>query len=321
VARFTSAEEIGLRDIEAALGTFVEGRLGLADAMAPLRELLGTAKTAAYAIRPRGQGLAVGFMYGDNVPLSTFAPAFDAWLSDKTFGWTGYNPIRPEPSQRNVVVDKREIARWHDPRTSPIVREMFPRLGVADDDQLRVLVCDGASLLAWVGAFQPGRFDARQKRLLRRLVPALRRRLIVERAVASGPHLRATLDAALEAIGAAAFVLNGSGGVAEANEAGRLLLAADRAGTLDALRESVRRPGASAVYGVSAITAPGMPDERLAIARRLRRRALVAHATAGRGARARRAGATEPHDRRHARHRGGHRRGAPHGDLREGGRA
>jgi DNA-binding CsgD family transcriptional regulator len=170
--------------------------------------------------------------------------------------------------QRNLVLEKREIARWHDPRTSPVLREMLPRLGVADDDQLRVLVCDGPSLLAWVGAFQPARFDARQKRLLKRLVPALRRRLTVERAVATGPRLRAALNAALEAIGTAAFVLNAWGGVVEVNEAGRLLLAADRAGTLEALRESARRPSASSAYDVSVISSPGMPDERLAVARR-----------------------------------------------------
>jgi len=268
VARFSVVDERRLRDILAALKTLVEGRPALGEVMAPLRELLGTDKTVAYAPAPRATGLGLDFLYGDGVSVDRVAPVFDAWLGDKTFGWTGYNPLRPEPSQRDVVLEMREIARWHDPRTSPIVRDVFPLAGLAGHEQLRVLLCDGPSLLSWLGAFQPARFDARQKRLLRHLVPALRRRLVLERAIAAAPRLRAALDAALEAMGTAAFVLNVAGGVAEANEAGRLRLAADRAGTLEALRAAVRRQDVDGGFDVTVVSSPGAGEQYLVVERR-----------------------------------------------------
>lgn len=269
MARFSGTDKRRLRDILAALTTLVDGRPALGEVMAPLRDLLGTDKTVAYAPGPRAAGLGLDFLYGDGIAVDRVARAFDAWLGDKTFGWSGYNPLRPEPSQRDVVLEMRDIARWHDPRSSPIMREIFPIAGLAGHDQLRVLLCDGPSLLSWVGAFQPARFDARQKRLLRHLVPALRRRLLLERAIDTGPRVRAALDAALEAMGTSAFVLNAAGGIAEANEAGRLRLAADRAGTLEALRAAIRGRGVDAGFDVTVVSsrAPGSSTWRSSAAR------------------------------------------------------
>jgi DNA-binding NarL/FixJ family response regulator len=268
VSRLPSVDERRVRDIEAALATIVDGRTALEDVMAPLRELLGSHNAIAYALAPRGDGLATEFLYADAFPADRFRRHFDEYLADKTFGWAGYNPIRPEPSQRNLVLDMRELSRWRDPRTVPLVRDVFPKWGLAGEDQLRVLLCDGPSLLAWVGAFQRGGFDARQKRLLKRLVPTLRKRLLVERAISGASRMRAVLDTALESIGGAAFVVNASGAISQANEAGRLLVAGDRRGTLEALRAAIQMRGASGSYEATRVSSPGAPDEYLVIAKR-----------------------------------------------------
>lgn len=47
--------------------------------------------------------------------------------------------------------------------------------------QLRVLVCEGPSLLAWVGAFRHEPFTTRERWLLDQLVTPLRDRLTLER--------------------------------------------------------------------------------------------------------------------------------------------
>jgi DNA-binding NarL/FixJ family response regulator len=236
--------------------------------MRPLRDLLGADKTVAYGVSPHGDGMATDFVFGSGFPADAFRGAFDAWLADKAFGWAGYNPMRPEPSQRNVVVDDRDVARWTDPQSLPIVREIFPRWGLAESAQLRVLVCDGPLLLAWVGAFQSERFDARQREILRRLVPALRRRLMLERAISRAPQLQASLSAALSAIGVAAFIVSSSGAVLEANEAGRLLLGADRDETLAILRGAIRCRDATSPYEVTDLRSPGGDEQHLVVARR-----------------------------------------------------
>jgi DNA-binding CsgD family transcriptional regulator len=177
--------------------------------------------------------------------------------------------MRPEPEQQNLAVYWESLRRLlrmprSTPRGSPVLREVFSRFGLGDVDNLRVIVCDGPSLLAYVGAFQSDGFDDTQRRTLQRLVPALKRRLIVERLLLQGDTSRAMFDAAFSAIPSAAFVTDAQGTLRELNAAGSAWFEHDARAVRDALRVAVKR-GGSPRFAVTRIVAGGAPNLRLVV--------------------------------------------------------
>ncbi len=189
----------------------------------------------------------------------------DVWLADKTVGWTAFNPMRPEPAQRNVALTLADVKRVSGVKTAPIL-SIYAKFGLGEDDQLRVLVSEGASLLAWVGVFQREPTTLRQRRLLQHLVPALRRRLSTERALASAPATHALFLAALEEIAAPGFVLTETGSVLEANAVGRAWLEHDRRQRVRLLREAIRPPALDAsAFRVTRVRSRGVADRFLVV--------------------------------------------------------
>ena len=75
----------------------------------------------------------------------------------------------------------------------------------------------------------------------------LRQRLIWEREVAEAPRTAAALGAALEAIGAPAFVVDARGYVLHLNRAGRAMRDRDQAGITRSLIARARRKARSAL--------------------------------------------------------------------------
>lgn len=138
------------------------------------------------------------------------------------FAW--YDPKSPEPEQRNRVIEAISRIPPGELERSRIYSEVLVPLGLERHKQLRVLICEGSGLLSWFGAFIPDRVDAQQRQILRRLVPAMRERLSIEQRLRDAPRLAAALDAALEHLGAPAFILDERGNVRETNTAGRALL-------------------------------------------------------------------------------------------------
>ena len=129
--------------------------------------------------------------------------------------WFGYDPYTPAPGARNraYVVCPTWAAQFG-------ISHMLRDVGYGAHYHLRVLVCDGPQLLAWIGGLQVERPSRRQNALLNALVPALNRRLVLDRRVASEGLLRGALDAALEQLGGAAFLLGPRGRLEHANAAG-----------------------------------------------------------------------------------------------------
>src|SRR5690606_16328419 len=127
------------------------------------------------------------------------------------------------PAERNTVFllateeDRRRYAE------TPIVRDLFPLLGLEGQDQLRVLLCEGPHLLAWVGAFRLDRFGAREAERLEMVVEPLSQRLRLEERLNRLAVRGAARDVAMDALGAPAFILDAKGGVAHANGAGQAL--------------------------------------------------------------------------------------------------
>ncbi len=101
------------------------------------------------------------------------------------------------------------------------VTTLYRQLRMEHMFQLRALVCEGSSLLAWIGALRSEPFTPREQRLMQELVPSLQRRLELETRLREAGLLGSALEAALEALGQPAYVLSATGKVVYANTAGK----------------------------------------------------------------------------------------------------
>jgi len=268
MARFSTHDLSRIRELEGELATVTDGGPPASSWMiGALRELLGAEKAFVCGYSARGDGIAVdsGFTDGVDPELLVFA---DRWLADKTIGWTTYNPLRPEPAQRNVALSFSDVTAVTGLRDAPVLSEVYARFGLLTDDNLRVLVCDGPSLLAYVTFFQGGLILPVQKRLLTRLVPAVRRRLSVERLLQTGTGMHGILLAALEEISAPAFVLDDAGALLEANSVGAEWLATEVVHKRRILREAVRREGqAAGPFRVTRVASTGVAPRFLVVSK------------------------------------------------------
>jgi DNA-binding CsgD family transcriptional regulator len=258
-----------VRDIVESISLFTPGGPGALSSLTPeLPNLLGAEKANCFALRPHGERLALASQ--ETAGLRPDAPRlFDAWLARQPpLGWSMFNAVRPEPAQRNRVVDLAILERMtgRPPQAFPIFA-LLETLGVSKDQQLRTLVCDGASLLAYVGVYQPEPFAPHQKRVLAALVPSLARRLRLERVVAQAARQAAALQAALDAIGRPAFVVAANGTILDLNASGRVMLERSGADVRRSLADAIaRRPGRYA-FELTELRSAGEPRSFLAVLR------------------------------------------------------
>jgi DNA-binding CsgD family transcriptional regulator len=185
---------------------------------------------------------------------------FDLFLARSPVRFGAYDPMRPEPRQRNVVVSREALPELE---ASPVFRELFPELGLTHHAFMRVVLCDGRAFLGYVGGWRAEPFHAQHREDLSALVPALRRHLRLNSWVGRARFSSEALKATLDAIGAPAFVLRAGGGTSEANAIGRLLLDTEPLATRSRLAraESGLERGAQ----VTPIRVPGIPPHRLVV--------------------------------------------------------
>lgn len=248
-------------DIAVALRTMtVGGPSALEELVSPLRELLDAEYSGAYGLRCEESGVRLDFLHASlGAPLwrSTLARSLEARPHDSVL----YEPARPQPAQRNVALHLAGLQRVTGKPGTPLL-EVLRQNGL--HDQLRVLVCDGPALLAWVGGFRRDPFGDRERLLLQQLVPALRARLVLEAELSSAPLAFGALAAALEALGAAAFVVRNDATPVHANSAGIALLERDRRLVGSMLQESLAGRGGHG-FRLTRISARGVPDHWLAV--------------------------------------------------------
>jgi DNA-binding CsgD family transcriptional regulator len=258
-----------IHDVVAELRTLVDGGPS-ALAMVPraLSELVHADVAGAGVLGQHGDRVRVERGFDHGTPRNLF-PAYDGFLAGEPVPWGTYNLIRPDPVQRNRIVGLDTIGRLAGVRTLeeiPVYREFYTRVGLDKADQLRVLVCDGPSLLALVSVFRHERFTDLERRTMQRLVPALQRRLCVERSLANADCTHLLLDAAIAAIPTPAFVTDALGTVVEANATGQLWLQTEGRGGREVLREATRR-ARHPLYDVTPVAAPGAPRRCLLVQR------------------------------------------------------
>jgi DNA-binding CsgD family transcriptional regulator/PAS domain-containing protein len=206
-----------------------------------VRELLDTDKVILYSLeqRPDSEDLRVARAATTHVRGTGWRETLDEYLCGRGVAWGVYNALSPEPPQRDRVLDGAQLGALTHGRSRPVENMMLKQLGALGDELLRVLVCDGPSLLASLGVIHPQKTTALQRELLELVVPAFRKRLKFERLVSEAGIARGTLSAALEHVNGAAWLLGPGGRVEHANAAARSQLQADRTGTLATLERCV----------------------------------------------------------------------------------
>jgi DNA-binding CsgD family transcriptional regulator len=222
-----------LRAVEDALAHYSLAGDNVTVALEAVRDLVDTDKVVLYSLkqRPTDDDLMVDREAVVAIAPGTWRTAFDELLIGRGTVWGVYNAITPEPAQRDRVLRYSEVAELTEGRVIAVQDYVFRRIGAAGSDTMRALVCDGPSLLAWLGIVQAEDTNDRQRDLLARLLPAFRRRLAFERIVAEASVASRAMDAALEQVNGRAWLLGPDGRIAHANTAGTARFDADRTST------------------------------------------------------------------------------------------
>jgi len=227
----------------------------------------------------RTTGWAVERFECDNFPNDTkFRQASTTYLerAPRRFGW--FDAIRPEPAQRNVVLELDDLVSRAELEASAAYAEVLVPLRLDHTFQVRALICESSSLLAWFGAFHSERASPRQIDLLIAMIPAMRRRLSIERRLEMCEMVSAALETVLEQLGVPAYVISMTGRVFESNQAGKALLETRRAEVSMSLRAALTQAPAPLPFEVTRFREHGGDDHWLAILRTKGTDARLAHA-------------------------------------------
>ena len=258
-----------LEDLRARLDLVEPGVDVLPALVEALREALRAERSLAYGVDIGPERYQLSFLNHSGFSLEPRVAhaTLDGFVGARRDPWGYFNPANPQPSQRN-----REL-HFHAPgmeapAPAPPRDDRFTlwkTLGVPMEEQarlqahvrasvggflqeyglarmmfLRVLVCEGPALLGWVGAMRSEPFNPRELNLLRELIPSLQRRLALDARLREGGMLHAALEAALEALGQAAYVVTSTGRVAFANSLGRARLEQDSGLVAEALKRHLK---------------------------------------------------------------------------------
>lgn len=218
----------------AGLGALEHGFLpGLAAA-------LGAERAGLYTLALGARGVLVDGLHGHNLP-GGLREAINAGLARGVSGVLGFDPLLPEPGERNVALAIPPAGR----RRPDAGRLLASHPELEEAHLLRLLACQGGALLGWVELHRAAPFEEEDRQALQRLAGPLRERLLAERALASGAMAYLALQAALEQVGRPAALVDGHGTVRHANGEALALLARDYAGYTLRLREALagRAPG------------------------------------------------------------------------------
>lgn len=261
-----AVESCEARDLTEAFATFEEGAPPvLGRVVRPLEKRLASRKVVAFGVSVGPEGGNLSFACASPALLAEGTAALASLVRTRPRDFAAFDSESPDLSQRNVALLRSDLAARTAVDALPVAREVFPCYGLSRDDFVRVLVCDGPSLLAWVGAFRREPFGPRERDELQRLVPALRRRLVAERLLRDTRLAAAAFCAAVEAVGAPAFVLSASGRVLHANGAGCALIDRDRRSIEEQLRAALAgRPNG---YEITRLISAAAPDHFFVVQR------------------------------------------------------
>lgn len=270
--RRTSPLDAGTRRWSEALSEEIAHHPGSRDevlrlVLRELRSRLGLDAALSYGVSLPEDSLRVEFGHGLALRSDMQALLQRYLQGRRPERWGFFNPGRPEPSQRNRVRTMRDDLAPKAPPAEPDFEAANREAGTHQLDQIRVLICEGPSLVAWVGGFRHDSITRADRAAFAALVPALRRRLVLEQSLRQTRLRSSALDVVLDALSGAAFILRDDGGILLANAAGRALLDTDGACTRERLRASVTTPGCDATVELTPFPVPGEKARLLALVR------------------------------------------------------
>jgi DNA-binding CsgD family transcriptional regulator len=243
MARLRGTDEERLATLRRALAN---RERSLDETLEEVRLLVGADRVLAYTPRWRPGGYKLAQVGGAGFSsLRRLSARLAAMLARRDRPWALFNPLVPEAAQRNRVVALPAPSGWRGATGQKLLsrlgheatlRERLARrmerlnagplaeIELADLHVCRALVCRGAELRAFVGAFRRVPFDARERQLLAALVAPIAARL-TEEGAASADREAQTIEGLLELAHGAALIVEGDGAVAFANAAGWQALA------------------------------------------------------------------------------------------------
>jgi DNA-binding CsgD family transcriptional regulator len=283
-----------LEDLRARLDIVEPGVDVLPALVEALREALHAERSLAYGVDVGPERYQVSYLHTSGFPLTPEAAyaSLDGFVGARRDPWGYFNPANPQPSQRNRELQFQAPGLESTPAVAPRDERftLWKTLGMPSEEQariqaqvrasvggflqecglarmtfLRVLVCDGPALLGWVGAMRSEPFNPRELNLMRELIPSLQRRLALNARLREAGMLQAALEASLESLGQAAYVVTSTGRVAFANSLGRARLEQDAGQLAEALKKHLRGEPAGAEFSFSPLRFTGAPAHYLAL--------------------------------------------------------
>jgi DNA-binding CsgD family transcriptional regulator len=290
-----SQDERLLEDLRALIDVVEPGKDVLPTLVEALRQALLAERGLIYGVDVGPEQYQTSFAYSAGFPpeMPSIQPYLNGILGSLRDPWGYFNPARPEPAQRNRVVQFIPLEQAA-PATPPPDERLAPwrKLGISPEEHalmqarvraslgtvlqrwgidrmvyLRVLVCEDATLLGWTGVMRSEPFGEREQYLLRELTPALQRRLTLDTRLREAGLLNAALEVALESLGQPAYVVTANGRVAYANSAGRDLVDRGHAHVAEAVTRYARGEPLGEELSVTPLRLAGTPSYYLAIDR------------------------------------------------------
>ncbi|NVJ19890.1 helix-turn-helix transcriptional regulator [Myxococcus sp. AM011] len=293
--RLNSEEQRILADLEALLAEAEPSSESLPTVLGALRDTLKAERAVAYGVDVGPDRFHVSYSFSSGFPQQpeVVFDALETFLSDRESLWGWYDPARPAPAQRNRALHFRSLQEsearqmpLHDQPAYEVARRLglneaeldaqrdrvntrsgavYRQLGMERMAFLRTLVCEGPSLLGWLGLAREEPFTEREQRVLQALTPALQRRLNMETRLRESGLMSTALEVAMEALGRAAWVVSGSGRVVHANSAGRVWLERGEPELMEQLRRGAQGIPCSGPLTLTPLRTTGLPAHYLAI--------------------------------------------------------
>lgn len=206
-------------DIIAELGVVrLDSPSPLADLAPQLEVLLEADSTFTYRPVLSAHGWTFEWLTASGACSLLVDDISSTWNANATSEVAFYSPARPEPAQRNRVLHPRDLVSEKTYTESPTY-DLFVKAGIAEHDQLRVLLCDGPIQVGWMGGFRAQRFGPAEHELLTELTRPVLRRIQVERILMDHARGLHGLEVVLEALPRAAAIVSADGRVEHANSA------------------------------------------------------------------------------------------------------
>jgi DNA-binding CsgD family transcriptional regulator len=152
-------------------------------------------------------------------------------------------------------------------RDSSIYQRVIATTELAEHWLVRVLICDGANVVAWLGGFSSCAITPMQADGLTAVATPLQTRLRIERVLGSAPRIHAALEATLQQIGAPALLVDVRGRIHEMNRAGRDLIASKREEVMSSIAAVLAKQVPTLPVTLTPVSATGFPEQYLAVIR------------------------------------------------------